>query len=279
MKLTDSLIRLLASPGGLSSFLSTFNYTLYLLAYLETKTPSLTRLTDLFLNLLNYRRASSSKTPIAATTNATPMGPSPVMRLGSLLSATRTTLRLFGLLPLYAWMRTLLAGRKADTDPILHRIAFTQCVSYIAFQSLENIALLTDHNVLPATLFARLNNGSPPPTSSIYRWSYRAWLAGVSCDFFRLGREAVLERRRRTVRARSEGAGKTAVADAKRAEDDKVDEKWWSEFVVPCSWFPVAVHFSKETGVPGMNLGIMGACGAMAGLGKTSALWAATKDV
>ena len=83
--LTTQRARLIASPGGLSAFLSTFNYTLYLLAYVESKsTPLKIRL----YQLLNRTAAVPSLD-----------GPSHIAALGSLLSSTRTTLRLFGLLP------------------------------------------------------------------------------------------------------------------------------------------------------------------------------------
>ncbi|KAK4545245.1 hypothetical protein LTR36_003425 [Oleoguttula mirabilis] len=252
------LNKLLASPGGLSSFLSTFNYTLYLLTYLESKSAPLKMRLYQLLN----------RTAAVPALNA---GPSNIAALGSMLSTTRTTLRLFGLLPLYAWLRQLMQGPKPGQDQVLYTTAVTQCLLYISFQFLENVGLLTDNKVLPASYTARWTRSSGGTTAKIYLWSYRAWMGGVVCDIVRLFREAQLERSKRARRA-----GTTDVST--REEDEKSDQQWWSQMVVPMSWLPVAVQFSKEGGIPGFNLGIMGACGGLAGLGRTADLWAATAE-
>ncbi|QRD04215.1 hypothetical protein JI435_129480 [Parastagonospora nodorum SN15] len=46
------LNKLLASPGGLSAFLSTFNYSLYILAYLQSKSLTLSALATRILALV-----------------------------------------------------------------------------------------------------------------------------------------------------------------------------------------------------------------------------------
>lgn len=260
------LNKLLASPGGLSSFLSTFNYTLYLLAHLDAKAAPLKTKLYLFLN-------RHSTTPI---TPPVPTEPSPIAALGSLLSATRTTLRLFGLLPMYAWARQLAQGPKPGQDRVLYVTAVTQCALYIAFQGLENIALLTDSKILPGHLTARWTEKHGGKAAAIYTAAYRAWFLGFSCDFIRLFREAQLERQKRDGRTSLEKSyGSTAKEDAKK------DAQWWSEMIVPLAWFPVGWQFSawNESGFPGFNLGLMGAAGGIAGLGKTKALWDATADV
>ncbi|KAK5684966.1 hypothetical protein LTS10_003041 [Elasticomyces elasticus] len=249
--------KLLATPGGLSSFLSTFNYTLYLLAYLESKSGSLRAKLWQLLN-------RTSAVP-AVTTQA--VQASHIAALGTMLSSTRTTLRLFGLFPMYAWLRQLMQGPKPGQDQVLYTTAVTQCLLYMTFQFLENVALLTDYKVLPGSATARWTASSGGATKKIYLWSYRAWMAGVVCDVVRLLREAQIERNTRSKR----GGSEVSVRD-----DEEVDKKWWSQMVVPLSWLPVAIQFSREGGIPGFNLGIMGACGAMAGLGKTADLWAST---
>ncbi|KAF2767366.1 hypothetical protein EJ03DRAFT_156875 [Teratosphaeria nubilosa] len=254
----DTLIlrvnKLLASPGGLSSFLSTFNYTLYLLTYLETKS---TPLKIKLYQLLN-------KTDAVPATN----GPSSIAALATMLSTTRTTLRLFGLFPMYAWLRQLMQGPKPGQDQVLYATSVTQCLLYMTYQFLENVGLLTDNKVLPASYTARWTASVGGKTSRIYLWSYRAWLGGVLCDFVRLFREAQLERKKR---------GNRSVANVAWKEEAKEnDEKWWRQLVVPLFWTPVAVQFAREGGIPGFNLGWMGVLGGIAGLGRTAELWAAT---
>lgn len=254
------LDRLLANPGGLSSFLSTFNYTLYLLIYLESKSaPLQARLYALLARLTGK--------PATAAVTAAVTGPSRVAALATLLSQTRTTLRLFGLLPMYAWLRQLMQGPKPGQDQILYTTSLTQCTLYITFQFLENVALLTDKDVLPSSYTTRWHATGPSKTAKMYLWAYRAWMAGFCCDFVRLAREAQLTRQKRD----EKGVATTE-------QEKEVDQKWWSELVVPMSWFPVGAQFSTVGGLPGFNLGIMGLCGMVAGLGRTSALWAATAD-
>jgi hypothetical protein len=172
---------------------------------------------------------------------------------------------------MYAWMRQLLQGPKPGQDQVLYATSLTQCSFYMTFQFLENVGLLTDYKVLPERYTERYLIKSPPPggkaTSKIYLWAYRAWFAGVLCDVVRLAREAQLERAKRAERGTSDVQA-----------DEAVDKKWWSDAIVPAAWTPVALQFSTEGGYSWFNLGIMGACGAVAGLGRTASLWAATAE-
>ena len=193
-----------------------------------------------------------------------------IQALATLFSQTRVTLRLFGLVPMYAWARQLLQGPKPGQDQILYATSVAQCSLYMTFQFLENVALLTDKEVLPARYTQRWTAKSGGTTAKVYLWAYRSWFGGVLCDFVRLAREAQLERSKR--------ANRTEKDVTTREADNEVDSKWWNELIVPTAWTPVAVQFSTEGGVSWFNLGIMGACGALAGLGRTASLWAATAD-
>ncbi|KAH7117800.1 hypothetical protein B0J11DRAFT_536744 [Dendryphion nanum] len=264
------LNKLLASPGGLSAFLSTFNYSLYLLAYIQTKSPAIANHARKLLALVKQQPFKPETVTLVAA-GATPS----LATLAVIISRARTTLRLFGLFPLYAWLRTLLAGAKPGADPVLHRIALTQCLSYFTYQALENICFLTDNGVLSPRVVALLNRGEST-TARVYLWAYRAWLGGVSCDFLRLAREAQLENRRRVVRANLQSQGK-AVAEYQDEEDKKFDSRWWTDIMIASAWMPMALHFSSgTTGLPGWNLGWMGICGLFAGSSRAQGLWRAT---
>lgn len=251
--------RLLTSPGGLSSFLGTFNYTLYLLAYIESKSPELK---FHLYRLLNRPSPTTSISP----------APTHIASLASLLSRTRTTLRLFGLLPMYAWARSLVFGPKPGQDYVLYALAVTQCTLYTAFQFLENVAVLTDNGVLAASATARWNKSGS--TAKLYFWAYRAWMFGVVCDILRLGREAQLTSQKRFSEQRSATGQVKDLATTVKEEDTK----WWSDLLVPVAWMPVALQYGLDGGVPGFNLGIMGVSGAAANLGRLSGLWEATKE-
>ncbi|KAH6507458.1 hypothetical protein HBI56_152210 [Parastagonospora nodorum] len=266
------LNKLLASPGGLSAFLSTFNYSLYILAYLQSKSLTLSALATRILALV---RPACDDTKIPATTLINNAGIPPVAALAVLISKARTTLRLFGLFPLYAWLRTLLAGPKPGADVVLHRIALLQATSYATYQALENICLLADSGVISPSFIARINQADPK-TARLYLWAYRAWLGGVSCDFLRLGREWQLEAKRRATRRQMVADGR-AIAEYQDEEDKKFDGRWWTDAMIASAWLPMALHFSSATGgLPGWNLGWMGVCGLVAGGTRVKALWRST---
>jgi hypothetical protein len=200
----------------------------------------------------------------------------PIAALAILISKARTTLRLFGLFPLYAWLRSLASGPKAGTDLVLHRIALLQASSYFTYQALENISLLADSGVVSPRFISTLNRGDSK-TARLYLWAYRAWLGGVSCDFLRLMREWQLEGKRRSVRQQMVADGR-AIAEYQDEEDKRFDSRWWTDFVIASAWMPMALHFSSASGgVPGWNLGWMGACGLVAGSTRVRALWESTK--
>ncbi|KAF2732076.1 hypothetical protein EJ04DRAFT_514116 [Polyplosphaeria fusca] len=266
------LNKLLANPGGLSSFLSTLNYTLYIAAYLQPRTPSTSTLARHLLALLKPSSPYAKPPPTTLIPNAAAV--SPIAALAGMISRARTTLRLLGLFPLYTWLRTLLAGRKPTADPVLHRIALLQCLSYTTYQALENVCTLVDNGVASKNIIAFLNRGDPS-TARVYTWAYRAWLTGVSCDFLRLAREAQIEGKRRATRSQMQEDGR-ALAEDQDESDAKFDAKWWSDLMICSAWFPMALHFASAKGLPGWNLGVMGICGLVAGSTRTQALWGAT---
>lgn len=265
------LNKLIATPGGLSAFLSTSNYVLYILAYLQPSTPSLSTIYHRLLALVR----SSPAPPTVLKTDPTIVPP--VAALAQLLSKCRTTLRLLGTLPLYAWLRSLSTGPKPGTDVVLHRIALAQASSYFTYQILENICVLADHGVVPASFIGLLNRSSRGKTASegtarLYSLAYRFWLAGVSCDFLRLAREAQNINAKRAARSADEKADVSV-----KEEDERADKRWWMDAMIASAWFPMALHFSGATGgVPGWNMGWMGICGLVAGGERMRGLWGAT---
>ena len=61
-------------------------------------------------------------------------------------------------------------------------------------------------------------------------------------------------------------------------EQEAMDKKWWNDLFVAVSWYPMALHYSKEGGLAGMNQGLVGLSGFLAGLGNFRAAWAATAN-
>lgn len=257
---TDSTIvrlnKLLKTPGGLASFLSTTNYALYILAHLHTTAPTRAQL---LIKLNSFLGRALPKIPPNAVAPTAPG--SPLLPLALTLGDLRTTLRLTGLIPLYVLLKSLIKSNEPDS--ISYAIKLAQCASYITFQGLENVYHLTNKTVINANWtnarFARLGGNT-----MLMTWSCRAWLAGITCDFLRLLREAQL--------ARQSGSYDKLNAEEKRA----ADKKWWSEFFVATSWYPMAIHYSVDGGI-GLNLGMVGACGFLANLGNFLKAWEGTK--
>lgn len=252
------LNKLLKTPGGLQSFLSTTNYGLYILAHLHSESPSRAQIVARLATALGR---TPSKTPVANPSAAAAGVPlTPLIPLALAISDLRTTLRLTGLIPLYVLLKSLI--RSKEPDRITYIIKLAQCLSYIGFQAIENVYHLTNKTVIASSWtnarFARLGG-----QSKLVTWSCRAWLAGITCDFLRLAREAQL--------SRQNGTYEKLNAEEKR----EVDRKWWSEALVATSWYPMAVHYSVEGGI-GLNLGMIGCCGFFANLGNFLKAWDST---
>jgi Peroxisomal biogenesis factor 11 (PEX11) len=258
----------LTTSAGLETFLSTTNYALYILAYLHARSPSSSALLQRFLKLAGSQssisRISASK---LEPPKPSPQSPAPFQRLGSLVSDTRTTLRLTALLPLYAWLRQLL-GETGSQDRYLRIISLIQCISYIVYQFTENVAFLTDHGII-----SRKWLGRRAGSGKWWLWSSRAWLAGVSCDFLRLFRQAFIEQERRAALTRTE----EEKTDADTERQREINRTWWNELLVASCWLPLSLHYSLEGGLKGVNNGVVGLLGFMAGAQGFIAQWAKTQ--
>ncbi|KIW99255.1 uncharacterized protein Z519_00918 [Cladophialophora bantiana CBS 173.52] len=177
----------------------------------------------------------------------------------SLISDWRKTQRLTGLIPLYVRLK-FLTSRKTlrEMDPILHRLVLLQCNAYIVFQAIENICHLQGKGILPLSMIEKRGG-----MAKWIAWSCRAWCVGVVSDFFRLWREAEIEKKK--------CGRKTAQEQA------DFNRKWWNELMVAACWLPVAVHSSfYPKGIRGMNAGIVSLLGLIASLNSFRNQWRAT---
>ena len=251
--------RMLSTSAGLESVLSTLTYSQYLLAYLEPR---------LQLGLVTTAN-SLLGTKLAASPPIT--GPSRFVALGTLLFNTRTALRLFNLPLLYTWTRNTMDDPYIRRDAFVHTTTALKCGFYMTFQCLENVAFLTEKNVLPVALTARWNPSGE--IGRIYLWACRAWLAGVVCDILRLAREAYINSMSRTEKVPS--------AETTLSKGYPVIEEfdWWLELAIPVAWLPMATHFSIPGGLRYFNDGWFGACGMVEGLCKAVPIWLATATV
>ncbi|ERF71945.1 hypothetical protein EPUS_06504 [Endocarpon pusillum Z07020] len=260
------LQRLLTTATGLDTFLSTLNYTLYILAYLEAQSPSKATLLQRLLKLSNAGTRGSQNTP-SKPLQGIPPSATPFGTLASLISDTRITLRLTALLPLYVWLRKLV-NNNGRQDRSLRAIALAQCISYIIFQFTENVVFLADRGIVSRKWLEK-RGGS----AKWWLWSSRAWLIGVCCDLLRLFREAVIDPENGVLLRRTrKGRMETEIE-----KQQKADRMWWSEVFVASCWLPVCLHYSLQNGLKGVNSGVIGLLGFMAGAQSFMAQWAKTK--
>ncbi|KAL9105770.1 MAG: hypothetical protein Q9227_009118 [Pyrenula ochraceoflavens] len=251
------LSRLLSTTSSQDAFLSTINYTLYLLSHLTARPPihlihSFTR----FLVRLHLLSPSALSIPPLPSSPQTALSLH-LTSLTALLTQTRTTLRLTSLLPLYAGLRALLLN--PPRDPVLHATRLAQLASYTTFQLLENTAHLTDHSVLPPSRLLRTHSG----TGRLWLTACRAWALGVGLEFVKLAREAVLHKRER----------ESGVYKTTREEEEKWEKGWWRAVFKAGCWFPLASHYSVVGGIRGVNRGVVGVLGGLAGMGAMADAW------
>ena len=194
---------------------------------------------------------------------------SPFAKLGMVVSHARTTLRLFGLLPIYVRARKLMTD-SAGMDMVLWGIAMVQCSLFATFQFLENVAFLTDNGILSRRAMGQATNAAGR-VARLYRLAHRAWFLGIMCDFARLMREAQIFFRRQHIDKN----------DLTEEEAEKAAQ-WYSDWIRPLAWLPIGWQLSAwtEEGMAGFNnLGLQGIAGVLADLKKTATLWRATKEV
>ncbi|CAL8574046.1 hypothetical protein XPA_000019 [Xanthoria parietina] len=130
----------------LKQHLSQSNNHIHHLNRLLTTTPTL----DLILSTTSYTLAllSTLLPPSPSNPNSHPHLHHRLSSLSALLSETRTTLRLFGLIPIYTWAHSTYHHSSPPTLPT-HITTTTQILAGITFQTLENLAHLGDKSILP----------------------------------------------------------------------------------------------------------------------------------
>lgn len=156
--------------------------------------------------------------------------------LGSLTSELRTMTRLWGMLSMYVWARALvrqLMARKKNRkskDPVVAAtstattfVAWTQLVSCVAYQVLENVAYLGQRGILPMPDAVQ---------ASAYRWSSRSFLVYIAAELGRLA-------------AALAGQGGSSDADLRAKFELKRSAMRYTAFA------PMTVHWGMEKGFLG----------------------------
>jgi len=257
------LSRILSTPSGTDTFLMTICYS-SLAASRLLSSISLHRLHAAARKLMSAASDLPANTTIIIETGSlrTPL----LIRLSNSLKALsdligdfRIFVRLWGLLGIWKWGKSLLDDPPADL--VLKRIAWAQVLVNVLYQFLENGAYLASKGVL---------EWSADKQTKAWIWSSRFWAAHVALDFWRLAHERDI-RRAKLIKAMREGNASKVAKERGRLQEEKA---WRKDMVVNLAYAPLTVHWSLEKGIVGdVWVGLLGAVAGVAGLRE---LWKET---
>ncbi|KAL9626415.1 MAG: hypothetical protein Q9204_007326 [Flavoplaca sp. TL-2023a] len=254
--------RLLSSTPTLDLILSTTSYTL---ALISTLVPSsLSPNPSIRSHLLRHRLSS----------------------LSSLLSETRTTLRLFGLIPIYTWAVSTFQTSQPNTNTtnnplsnplsnpenLTHSLTLTQILAGITFQILENLAYLGDKNILPL---------SPARRSKYWLWCCRAWAVHVFLEIFKLllSRPQIFQEPQipptdsTNAEKSSSDATQPASTPPQQQTTTKTErETYHRNLKINLAYAPMTLHYSFPNGL--LNDSTVALCGVLASWWGLQGAWA-----
>ncbi|KAL2002965.1 hypothetical protein VTN02DRAFT_5438 [Thermoascus thermophilus] len=265
---TDVTVRrldtLLSTAAGQESVLAAINYSSHALHYLLASAAVAALRTRLRRLLFRAARSKAAAPDVPSSSPSSPSKP-PLLALSSLISETRYTLRLFGLLPLWTWGSATL--RAPPADPVIRNIVLLQVLVNVLYQALENVAYLASKGVLPKRIVDRWGG-----VGKWYLWSTRAWLGHVVLEFARLARESAI-----TGRNEQEGLQnkKKQLTDEDREARRLEIRRWRKKLVNNLCWAPLCVHWSLEQGA-GVPDSLTGFISLLAGVWGLYDSWKAT---
>ncbi|TVY23115.1 Uncharacterized protein LHYA1_G008106 [Lachnellula hyalina] len=253
------LNKILSTPSGTDSFLCTLRYTT-LLSSVLLSSISISRIHKQALALIETAISLPPNTTVIIDTSSIPSSrllvtAQRLKALSSLISDFRIFARLWGLLGLWAWGKSV--WLEPSKDKVLARIAYAQVFVNVCYQYLENGAYLSSKGALGW-------NGEKQGRAWV--WSSRFWMAHTVLDLGKLYHEWQVRR------------GKSGKGDEE--VEEKSEEAWrrlWKkQLVVDLAYAPLTVHYSLENGLMGDFL--VALSGSVAGLTGFRYLWRNTSS-
>ncbi|KAI5293035.1 hypothetical protein KEM52_005878 [Ascosphaera acerosa] len=256
------LAKLVSTNTGEDRVIGTCGYSAQIIHYL---------ISPAFASLLNryrsFRGQASIVAPSISNKDVAKLSPK-LLALSALASETRMTLRLLGLFPLLSWGSSTL--KSPPKDKVLGPVIFTQIISIICYQFLENVAWLTAKGVLPPVNFIVRRLGG---VSRTMMHSVRFWLFYMILQIVKVARERYLARKQRLSK---EATGKWDQESIRaEAEGSRAAKK---TLVTSLSWLPLCMHWSFERGI-GVPQELVGLISFTAGAWALRDLWVDTADV
>lgn len=271
---TDAVLirvsRLFSTPRGTDITLQTSQYLLSLVRLL------LQRRLNAQLQLLATSIAdSASAALLPGETLLADIPVSPV--LGTLARSLRATknaeeligdyrvfVRLWGLLGVYTWGRSLLVEGVAPRDKTLRWIEYAQVAANAVFQALENTAYLAQKGILLGEGWE--GEKSVARQTHLWLWSSRFWAAHVGLELLRLVR--LRNMRQKEIQQR--------VQDGESIKIKERERVWRQNLIVNAAYAPMTLHWSFEEGL--FSEASIGLCGSLVGLIGFRNLWNSTAD-
>ncbi|EAW19280.1 uncharacterized protein NFIA_092410 [Aspergillus fischeri NRRL 181] len=254
----ERLDRLLSTAYGQERVFAATGYLTHALHHLITSAPWIAVQTRLgLLARLNNRTKSTRNTTAPSSSPQ-----SRLLALSSLMSETRYTIRLLGLVPLWTWGSATL--KSPPSDPIIRNLTLAQVAVNMVYQFLENVGYLASKGVISKKWIDRWGG-----INKWYLWSIRAWFGHIIFQFFVLWRQVALRRRKI--------ASDPAKAQTKEGQEELRAEirAWKKALVNNVCWAPLCLHWCFENGV-GIPNSLSGVISFMAGAWGFYDLWAAT---
>ncbi|KAI0526379.1 hypothetical protein F5B22DRAFT_155460 [Xylaria bambusicola] len=194
--------------------------------------------------------------------------------LSVLTSEARTIMRLWGLLSMYFWGRSLVLSlrrkKQAEgekTSPAESKfktsLAWSQLAACIGYQSMENVLFLATKGVLDV---------APKTQGKLGLWCARCWGAFVGLELMRLFHES--SNRARRTRAEKFAGGKTVALVEQ--EEREWTSNWRKTLARNLAWAPLTVHLSIERDIVS-ELGF-GALGFIPSVIQMYDLWRSTTE-
>jgi hypothetical protein len=262
----------LSTPSGVDAALSTIGYSSHILHHVLNSSPLTAVQTRIKLFILQRLggKLAAPKPPVPSSAR-----PAPLLVLSSLISETRYTLRLFGLVSIWTWGSSVY--KSPPKDRTLKAIAYVEVLSILVYQTLENGSYLASKGIAWQTLVKRTGG-----TAKWSLWSVRAWFVYILLQFVRLYQDSVLfsrqEEERKKQRAEQVSAGEKTVSESEQEENETrrlAIRTWRKKLINNLAWGTLCTHWSVEGGV-GVPVYLNGFISLLAGIWGTYDSWQAT---
>lgn len=277
LRKTDAVLTrlstILSTPRGIDVTLMLIGYSSLLTSSVLTQVTK----TSIHLQLLRLLRLAEEKLPPGSTILIeTDNLPAPrTLRLArslqsasSMISDIRTALRLWGLLGMWQWGKSVFCN--PSEDKVVQRISEIQVVVNTIYQVLENGAYLSGKGVM---------GWSEERQNKAWLWSSRMWATHVGLEFVRLGHELMQSKKKK-----KGGFKEPLMTDVEKTAEDALEEAtllaiavkekqaaWKRQVVVNGAYAPMTIHWSLEGGL--LTPFVVGCLGTVVGVTNIRQLW------